>query len=336
MIEARNLRKEYGGFVAVEGSTFEVDPGEVFGIVGPNGAGKTTTLKMLAGLLEPTGGAATVAGYDAGDPDMRTRLGFLPEESPLYEEMTPVSYLSFFADLYDVPDAVAEERMHETLDDLELDHRNRQLGDMSKGMKRKVAIARSLINDPAVLIYDEPGSGLDPLTTNYIIDFVEQLADEGKTVVFSAHNLFHVESVCDRVVIMNEGEIVARGDLAALQREYGRTEYHVYTTVEVPGSVEVPGGVEGPDPVGASAPDEAPAATDVEAADVDAAATGERRAEAGHRYRRVVESMDAVEETREAALAAGGEVIDIRTEESSLEEVFLNVADRSTGSRSGG
>jgi len=287
MIEARDLRKEYGDFVAVEGSTFSVDQGEVFGIVGPNGAGKTTTLKMLSGLLEPTAGEVSVAGYDAGETAMRTRLGFLPEESPLYEEMTPLSYLHFFADLYDVPHDVAETRIQDTLDDLELDHRERQLGDMSKGMKRKVAIARSLINDPAVLVYDEPGSGLDPLTTNYIIEFVEDLAAAGKTIVFSAHNLFHVESICDRVVIMNEGAIVARGDLADLRAEYGETEYHVYTTVEVPGSDQENG-----------------------------------------QYRRVVETMDAVESTRAAAEEAGGQVIDIRTEEASLEEVFLNVADQ--------
>jgi len=285
MITARNLRKEYGDLVAVDGSTFEVSEGEVFGIIGPNGAGKTTTLKMLAGLLEPSGGDVTVAGYDAGETEMRKRLGFLPEESPLYEEMTPRSYLEFFADLYDVPGGVADRRIHDTLDRLELDHRDRPLGDMSKGMKRKVAIARSLINDPEVLVYDEPGSGLDPLTTNYIIEFTRELGEQGKTVVFSAHNLFHVESICDRVAIMNEGEIVAEGDLAALQEAYGETEYHVYTTVEVPGSVRE-----------------------------------------NSRYKRVVEDMATVEETRTAAEDAGGQVVDIRTEESSLEEVFLNVA----------
>ncbi|MBX0293969.1 ABC transporter ATP-binding protein [Haloarcula nitratireducens] len=293
MIEARELRKEYGDFVAVKGSSFSVGRGEVFGVIGPNGAGKTTTLKMLAGLLEPTAGDAEIAGLDTETTEMRERLGFLPEESPLYEEMTPVSYLSFFADLYDVPGDVAEERMHETLDELDLEHRERKLGDMSKGMKRKVAIARSLINDPDVLIYDEPASGLDPLTTNYVIEFTEQLAREGKTIVFSAHNLYHVESICDRVAIMNEGEIVARGDLDTLQAEYGETRYHVYTTVEVPDAARENG-----------------------------------------RYCRVVESMEAVEETRAAAESAGGDVVDIRTEESSLEDVFLNVAEAGTaGSR---
>ncbi|SFS06308.1 ABC-2 type transport system ATP-binding protein [Halomicrobium zhouii] len=289
MIDARELRKEYGNFVAVEGSTFSVDRGEVFGVIGPNGAGKTTTLKMLAGLLEPTDGEATVAGFDASDPEMRKQLGFLPEESPLYEEMTPISYLQFFADLYEVPGDVAEERMLDTLEKLDLEHHDRKLGDMSKGMKRKVAIARSLINDPDVLIYDEPASGLDPLTTNYVIEFTEQLAEEGKTIVFSAHNLFHVESICDRVAIMNDGQIVARGDLEELQDQYGERRYRVYTTVEVPDAVEESG-----------------------------------------TWCRVVDSMDGVDATRAVANDRGGEVIDIRTEESSLEEVFLNVAESAT------
>ncbi|WP_227356693.1 ABC transporter ATP-binding protein [Haladaptatus salinisoli] len=285
MIEVFNLRKEYGDFTAVEGSRFSVSEGEVFGVIGPNGAGKTTTLKMLSGLIEPTSGTSRVAGYDARDPEMRTKLGFLPEESPLYEDMTPLSYLSFFADLYDVPPETADERIDRTLDRLELDHRDRRLGDMSKGMRRKVAIARSLVNDPAVLVYDEPASGLDPLTTNYIIGFTRDLAASGKTVVFSAHNLFHVESICDRLVVMNEGCIVARGSVEDIREEHGRTEYHVSTSVAVDGAV----------------------------------------AENGT-YRRVVGSMDAVDETRELAAAAGGEVVDIRTHAPSLEDIFLDLS----------
>ena len=285
MIEVEGLRKEYGGVVAVEGSTFSVDGGEVFGVIGPNGAGKTTTLKMLAGLVEPTGGSATVAGYPADDPAMRRHLGFLPEESPLYEEMTARSYLRFFADLYDVPRETANRRIEDTLDRLELDARDRPLGDTSKGMKRKVAIARSLINDPEVLIYDEPASGLDPLTTNYIIEFTRELADDGRTVLFSAHNLYHVQSICDRVAIMNEGRIVAQGGLEQLRAEHGDTTYRVYTTVELDGAVRQNG-----------------------------------------YWEAAVDSMDGVEELRAAARERGGEVADIRTEEASLESVFLDLA----------
>ncbi|MFB6169521.1 MAG: ABC transporter ATP-binding protein [Haloarculaceae archaeon] len=286
MIEVRDLRKEYGGFVAVEGSTFSVADGEVFGIIGPNGAGKTTTLKMLAGLIEPTGGEAEVAGYDAADPAMRRHLGFLPEESPLYEEMTPRSYLRFFADLYDVPREVADERIESTLDDLDLEHRERALGDMSKGMKRKVAIARSLVNDPDVLVYDEPASGLDPLTTNYVIEYTRDLAERGKTVVFSAHNLYHVEEVCDRIAIMHEGVVAARGTVEELRASYGTTQYHVFTTVEVPGAARVDG-----------------------------------------TWKSTVESMADVEAVRETAEERGGAVADIRTDDPSLESVFLDLAE---------
>ena len=300
MIEVENLRKEYGGFTAVEGSSFSVGEGEVFGVVGPNGAGKTTTLKMLAGLIEPTSGTARVAGYDAQDSEMRRHLGFLPEESPLYEDMTAISYLEFFADLYDVPSDAAEERIHDTLDRLDLDHRDRKLGDTSKGMTRKVAIARSLVNDPDVLIYDEPASGLDPLTTNYIVEFTRDLAESGKTVVFSAHNLFHVESICDRVAVMNDGRIVARGSVDAIREQHGRTEYRVYTTVEVDGSAAVE-------------------------SDATSALAGNGR------YCRVVESMDAVEETRELAATAGGTVADIQTDAPSLEDIFLDIAKGSPG-----
>jgi ABC-2 type transport system ATP-binding protein len=283
MLSVAGLRKAYGDVVAVSDSTFEVADGEVFGIVGPNGAGKTTTLKTLAGLLEPTAGEVRVAGYDAADPEMRRHLGWLPEESPLYEDMTAHSYLRFFADLYDVPRETADERIASALDRLELDERERALGDCSKGMKRKVAVARSLVNDPDVLVYDEPASGLDPLTTHEVIEFTGELADAGKTVVFSAHNLYHVESVCDRVAIMRGGEIVAKGTLDAIRAEHGATTYTVTARERVPGY--------DPDPVAA-----------------------------GYAYE--LDSMEAVEELR----AELGEIVDIRTEESSLEDVFLSVA----------
>jgi ABC-2 type transport system ATP-binding protein len=285
MIEAESLRKTYGDFPAVVGSTFDVDRGEIFGIVGPNGAGKTTTLKMIAGLVEPTGGSATVAGFDATDPEMRRSLGFLPEESPLYEDMTARSYLGFFADLYDVSDDVARDRIGTTLDRLELDHRDRRLGDVSKGMKRKVAIARSLVNDPGVLIYDEPASGLDPLTTNYVLEFVRELRDAGKTVLFSAHNLYHVESICDRVAIMNRGEIVARGTVPEIRERYGTTEYRAFCSAALPETEP-----------------------------------------AGDRHVATVETMDAVDGLRTRAREAGGDVVDIRTREPSLEEIFLDIA----------
>jgi ABC-2 type transport system ATP-binding protein len=286
MISVRALEKRYGDVTAVDDVSFEVDAGEVFGLVGPNGAGKTSTLKMLCGLVEPTAGSVTVNGMDADDPEMRRSLGFLPEESPLYDEMSPRSYLRFFADLYDVDRAAADERIERALDRLDLDARDRPVGDFSKGMKRKVAIARSLVNDPDVLVYDEPASGLDPLTTNTVIEFTRELAAEGKTILFSAHDLHHVESVCDRVAIMRDGSLAATGTLEEIQSEYGRIEYDVYTDVQVPSAEPV-----------------------------------------DDRFRATVDSMEGVESIRRAAREAGGSVVDIRTRESTLEDVFLDVAE---------
>jgi len=316
MIEVAGLRKTYGEFAAVVDSTFSVEEGEVFGIVGPNGAGKTTTLKVLAGLVDPTAGEVEVAEFASDDPEMRRQLGFLPEESPLYEEMTPLSYLRFFADLYDVPREAANERIEAALDRLELDHRERRLGDMSKGMKRKVAIARSLVNDPDVLVYDEPASGLDPVTTNSVLAFTRELRETGKTVVFSAHNLYHVESVCDRVAVMNEGRIVARGSVDGIRERHGETTYHVFTDVS-------------PARTDALAEtftdrDNIDDIDDIDALDDIDAATEE----VGDRFRTAVPTMDAVEAVREAAAAAGGEVVDIRTREPSLEDVFLDIVGR--------
>ena len=292
MIRVSGLRKTYGDFAAVVDSTFDVETGEIFGIVGPNGAGKTTTLKMISGLIEPTAGSAEVAGFDAQDAEMRHRLGFLPEESPLYEDMTPQSYLRFFADLYDVPRSTADERIAETLYPLDLEYRDRRIGDMSKGIKRKVAIARSLINDPDVLIYDEPASGLDPLTTNSVLEFTRELRADNKTVIFSAHNLYHVESVCDRIIIMNEGRIIARGTVDEIRDEYGETTYRVYTDIELP--------------------------------ETEATSDGRQRA--------VVDSMAAVETLQDVAEASGGRVVDIRTDEPSLEDLFLDLTGRQMAS----
>ncbi|THE63794.1 ABC transporter ATP-binding protein [Salinadaptatus halalkaliphilus] len=293
IVDVTDLRKEYGEFAAVEGSTFSIERGEVFGVVGPNGAGKTTTLKMIAGLIEPTDGTAVVAGHEPGERAMQRRLGFLPEASPLYEEMTARSYLAFFADLYGVPSDVASDRIERTLDRLDLEHRDRRLGNVSKGMKRKVAIARALVNDPDVLIFDEPASGLDPLTTNYILEFTRELSDEGKTIVFSAHNLFHVESICDRLVIMNEGQIVARGTLEAIRETHGTTEYRVDATADASGAL-----------------------------DSDAVEVVRENGTVTH----VVESMDDVEAVRERVDAAGGQITDIRTTTPTLEEIFLEIA----------
>lgn len=228
-IQASDLRKEYDSFVAVDNLSLEIEKGEIFGIVGPNGAGKTTALKMLSGLIAPTKGSVKIQGMDIKKDAQRIKrkLGFLPEESPLYEGMTANDYLMFFAQVYGIDKKTALTRISELLSSLRLDAGDKKIGDMSKGMQRKVAIARALVNDPEYLILDEMTSGLDPTTSKYLVDFVSGLKKQGKTIVFSAHNLYQVESLCDRVLIMNMGKEVAIGTMQEIKKMCGGIEYTI-------------------------------------------------------------------------------------------------------------
>jgi ABC-2 type transport system ATP-binding protein len=228
-IEVTGLRKEYGSFTAVESLDFNVRKGEIFGIVGPNGAGKTTTLKMLSGLIIPTSGRIKIQGLDLGKNSraIKQKLGFLPEESPLYEGMTANDYLMFFAEIYGITKETASGRIRELLCALKLDAGDKKIGEMSKGMQRKVAIARALINNPEYLILDEMTSGLDPTTSKYLSDFVLDLKEQGKTIIFSAHNLYQVESICDRVLIMNRGKEVSIGSMPEIKKICGGIEYSI-------------------------------------------------------------------------------------------------------------
>ena len=285
-LEVQGLGKRYGDAWATRDVSFDVKRGEIFGVIGPNGAGKTTTLKILAGLLAPSEGTAAVDGMRVDDPRHKARIGYLPEESPLYEDMTPRAYLRFFAKLYEVPKALADERIERALTDLQLDVRDeKKIGDMSKGMRRKVAIARSLVNDPELVIYDEPASGLDPVVSAYVLDLVRGLAARGKTVIFSAHNLYHMERICDRVLILRKGRVMALGTMAQLRAASQGTRYVA--------SVSVP--VEGTTP-------------------------GERGFEA------TLSDLNEVKALEQRAVAAGGRLVDVRSKELSLEEIFLKTA----------
>lgn len=228
-IEVTGLRKEYGSFTAVESLDLNVRKGEIFGIVGPNGAGKTTTLKMLSGLIIPTSGIIKIQGLDFGKYSraIKQKLGFLPEESPLYEGMTANDYLMFFAEIYGITKETASCRIRELLCALKLDAEDKKIGEMSKGMQRKVAIARALINNPEYLILDEMTSGLDPTTSKYLSDFVLDLKKQGKTIIFSAHNLYQVESICDRVLMMNRGKEVSIGSMPEIRKMCGAIEYSI-------------------------------------------------------------------------------------------------------------
>jgi ABC-2 type transport system ATP-binding protein len=229
MIKLTGVSKLYKDFEAVKDLNLEVKDGEILGIIGHNGAGKSTTLKMIVGLIAPTAGTVEVMGRDMARDSTYVKqfLGYLPEESPLYENMTVTGYLRFFSELYNMPPKKANERIDSLLKSLNLPERNRLTGELSKGMKRKVAIARTLLHDPKLLVLDEPSSGLDPLTSFFIVDYMRSLRAEGKTIVLSAHNLFHVEYVCDRVAIIKNGRLVVCDSMEKIRKSLGSREYVV-------------------------------------------------------------------------------------------------------------
>ncbi len=230
MIQLTNVTKRYDNTTVVDDLNLEINEGEIVGIIGHNGAGKSTTMKMIAGLIEPTSGNVRVMGYDiqkGSSTKVKQRIGYLPEESPLYEAMTAQQYLLFFSELYQMPRPKALKRIDELLSSLDLHEKNKLTGEFSKGMKRKTAIARTLLHNPDLLILDEPNSGLDPLTSFFIINYLKTLRREGKTIILSAHNLFHVETICDRVGIIKNGKLLVFDTMDALRARLGKREYQV-------------------------------------------------------------------------------------------------------------
>lgn len=229
MIQLTDVSKRYDNTTVVQGLNLQINQGEIVGIIGHNGAGKSTTMKMIAGLIEPTSGDIRVMGQDMVKHSIKVKhkIGYLPEESPLYEAMTAQQYLLFFSELYQMPRQKALSRIDGLLDSLGLEQSNKLTGEFSKGMKRKTAIARTLLHDPELLILDEPNSGLDPLTSFFIINYLKTLKREGKTILLSAHNLFHVETICDRVAIIKNGKLLVFDTMDALRSKLGKREYQV-------------------------------------------------------------------------------------------------------------
>ena len=237
MIVARDLVKKFEAFPALDGISFEFDDGEIFGIIGHNGAGKTTLLKIVSGLIAPTSGSLLVNEIDVvKDPvALKGMLGYLPEESRLYETMTAESYLAFFGEIYGLSANEITVRSRQLFAALSLEPNGKKLGEFSKGMKRKAAIARSLIHDPKFLVYDEATSGLDPMTSRFIADYLRTLKKEGKTIVLSAHNLYQVEAICDKVMILRRGKVVAFGSMKELRDQFGSLTYTVFFSIANPG-----------------------------------------------------------------------------------------------------
>lgn len=227
MIEVRDLTKWFpapdGVKMAVDAIRFTVQPGEVFGLLGPNGAGKTTTLRILCTVLKPSHGSATVAGFDVVTQasEVRRHVGFLSANTGVYDRMTAWEMVEYYGQLNEIPADVLQSRLEELFTTLQMnDFRDVPGGKMSTGMKQKVSIARALINDPPVLIFDEPTAGLDVLVQRAVLDNIKQLRGRGKTILFSTHIMREVEKLCDRVAVMSRGKIVACGTLNDLREMY--------------------------------------------------------------------------------------------------------------------
>ena len=225
MIEAENLTKRFGDLTAVDSVSFSVGEGEVFGFLGPNGAGKTTTVRMLCCLISKTSGAARIGGFDVGnDGDslkIRKMIGVVPDNVGLYEALSAYKNLDIYGRLYGCPEAKRKESIQRLLTLLELwDKRDVSAGTFSKGMKQKLAIARSLVHDPQVLFMDEPTANLDPEAAKTVRDFILELKKEGRTVFLNTHNLDEAQRICDRIAILNT-KLMATGTPEELERLVG-------------------------------------------------------------------------------------------------------------------
>jgi ABC-2 type transport system ATP-binding protein len=223
LIKLQGLSRNFNGTKAVDGLTFEVKEGEIFGLLGPNGAGKTTTVRMLCCLIKPTTGTALIGGHEVGKDAMKIReiVGLLPESPGLYGELSAYRNLEFYAKLYGVPKQKREENIERFLKMLDLwDKRNDPAATFSKGMQQKIAIVRAMVHEPKVLFLDEPTAALAPESAKIVRDFILELKHERRTIFLCTHNLDEAERICDRVAILNT-KLIALGSPAELERKSG-------------------------------------------------------------------------------------------------------------------
>ncbi len=232
MIEARNLTKTFkdkkrGLINAVDNVSFTCHPGRIYGLLGANGAGKTTTLRMLATLLQPTSGTCTVAGHDtvSASVQVRANVGFLAASTALYGRLTSREMITYFGRLNGMPDDAIAARLKQLADELDMhEFLDRRCEKFSTGMKQKTSIARTLIHDPAVMVFDEPTLGLDVMTARSIVKFVRECRNRGKIVIYSTHVMSEVEKLCDTIGIIHGGRLVAEGTLAELRQRFNEQE----------------------------------------------------------------------------------------------------------------
>jgi sodium transport system ATP-binding protein len=232
MIEARHLTKTFkdkkrGDHTATADVSFTCRPGQIYGLLGANGAGKTTTLRLLATLLKPTGGSCTVAGFDtvAAPEKVRAQVGFLAASTALYGRLTAREMVTYFGRLNGMAEDAIRARIKVLADELDMhEFLDRRCDKFSTGMKQKTSIARTLVHDPAVMIFDEPTLGLDVMTKRSIVQFVKDCRARGKTVIYSTHEMSEVEKLCDTIGIIHAGRLVTEGTLPELQARFGQKD----------------------------------------------------------------------------------------------------------------
>jgi len=228
MIEARGLSKRFqdkkrGEIRAVENVSFTCQPGKIYGLLGANGAGKTTTLRLLATILEPTDGTAVVCGHDVvEEPEkVRANVGFLSTATALYPRLTAEELVEYFGRLNGLDEPTLKKRVDDIFNRLDMNgFRDRRCDKLSTGMKQKTSIARTLVHDPPVMIFDEPTTGLDVMTARTIITFISDCRDRGKAIIFSTHIMSEVDRLCDRVGIIHDGTLLADGTVPELRTKY--------------------------------------------------------------------------------------------------------------------
>lgn len=225
-VEFRSREYKQGTKIAVDGLNLAVRSGEVFGFLGPNGAGKTTTMNVLLGFIPPTSGQAFLFGVSVQQPVARARIGYLPEQTYYYKFLTAEELLRFYARIFGLTSAETSRRIDFLLKLVDLEAvRRKPIKAYSKGMQQRIGLAQALINQPDLLILDEPTSGLDPLGRMKVREIIQRLRNEGKTIFFSSHELGEVETVCDRVAILNQGRLLAEGPVSSIaQAHHGNLE----------------------------------------------------------------------------------------------------------------
>lgn len=308
MIQVDGLTKDYGARRAISDLTFDAEQGEIVGFLGPNGAGKTTTMRILTGYMPPTDGTATVAGYDVVEEslEVRKRVGYLPETVPLYTDMTAVEYLKFMADLRHIPNS--RDRAYETLEQVNLsDRADGYVGNFSKGMRQRLGLAQALIHRPEVLILDEPTIGLDPAQVVEIRSVIREIGRD-RTVLLSTHILTEAQQICDRVLIINKGSIVAEDTPENLQsRLVGSQRVSVRVRGDSDGLADKIRKIKG-------------------VRDVAANADGSVEFE-------FAAGLDARPQVAKAVVQGGYELLEMRALGMSLEEIFLQLTRDNAASR---